>query len=159
MRGIDNRTLVRSPLSSTIHHAFRFPRLMRRSTFRVTGAACAALACLTVSSSVGAQKGARDGEWREYGADLGGTKYSPLSQISADNIQQVQVAWEWPSPDRSIQTSDPLMRSTRNEDTPLYVDGVLYTVTPLGMVAALDPGTGETKWLFDPEVYKEGKPA
>jgi quinoprotein glucose dehydrogenase len=37
------------------------------------------------------------------------------------------------------------------------IGGVLYTVTPLGMVAALDPATGQTRWVYDPEVYKAGK--
>src|ERR1700676_505418 len=109
---------------------------------------------------VGAQRGSlREGEWREYGGDTGGKKYSPLSQITKDNIQDLRVVWRWPSPDRAIQIANPTLRSTRNEDTPLMVNGTVYTVTPLGMVAALDPATGQTRWLYDPEVYKAGKPA
>jgi quinoprotein glucose dehydrogenase len=114
---------------------------------------------IVVAPGLVAQKGAQNGEWREYGGDLGATKYSPLNQINAANIDDVKIAWRWASPDREIQASDPLMRSTRNEDTPLMIDDTLYTVTPLGMAAALDPGTGQTKWLYDPQVYKEGKPA
>ena len=38
------------------------------------------------------------------------------------------------------------------------VNGLLYTVTPLGMVAALDPATGEQQWLFDGKAYLEPKP-
>ena len=110
-------------------------------------------------STASGQQGASGDEWREYGGDHGGTKYSPLSQISAENIHELEVAWRWQSPDREIQMSDPLMKSTRHEDTPLFIDGVLYTVTPLGMVAALDPATGATRWLYDPQVYKNGKPA
>ena len=44
-------------------------------------------------------------------------------------------------------------------DTPLMVGGVLYTVTSLGQVAAIDPGTGQTRWLFDPESWKPAGPA
>ena len=97
------------------------------------------------------------GEWPEYGGDSGGTKYSPLSQINKDNVRELQVAWRWPSADREIQLANRRLRSTRHEDTPLMVNGVLYTVTPLGIVAALDPATGEQLWLYDPESYSSGK--
>ena len=39
------------------------------------------------------------------------------------------------------------------------VDGVLYTTTSLGQVAAIDPKTGETLWSYDPGLYLEGRPA
>ena len=35
---------------------------------------------------------------------------------------------------------------------------MLYTVTGLGLVAALDPATGDTRWVYDPESYKAGIP-
>ena len=38
------------------------------------------------------------------------------------------------------------------------VNGVLYTVTGLGLVAALDPATGHTRWIYDPESYEAGRP-
>ena len=37
-----------------------------------------------------AQSGAKDGEWRTYGGDLGNTRYSPLDQINADELQQAR---------------------------------------------------------------------
>ena len=37
-------------------------------------------------------------------------------------------------------------------------NGVLYTVTSLGQVAALDPGTGAARWVFDPGSWKSGRP-
>jgi quinoprotein glucose dehydrogenase len=117
-----------------------------------------ATSCLVRPFSVGAQRAPQDAEWREYAGDAGGRKYSPLSQITKENIQALQVVWRWPSADREIQMANPALRSTRNEDTPLMIGGVLYTVTPLGMVAALDPATGQTRWVYDPEVYKAGKP-
>ncbi len=43
-------------------------------------------------------------------------------------------------------------------DTPLMVRGVLYTVTSLGQIAAIDPATGQTRWIFDPESWKNGRP-
>ena len=36
-------------------------------------------------------------------------------------------------------------------------NGMLYTVTGLGLVAAVDPATGETRWVYDPESYAGGR--
>jgi quinoprotein glucose dehydrogenase len=44
---------------------------------------------------VSAQSGAKEGEWRTYGADLGHTRYSPLDQINASNFNQLEVAWRF----------------------------------------------------------------
>ena len=43
-------------------------------------------------------------------------------------------------------------------DTPLMVKGVLYTVTSLGQIAALNPATGASLWVFDPANWKSGRP-
>lgn len=122
----------------------------------------ASLACAIVLTCTGAspfaQRGLEKGEWPEHAGDARGWKYSPLDQIHKNNIKDLQVAWRWASADREYQINNPAMRATRSEDTPLVVNGTLYTVTPLGMVAALDPATGVQKWLYDPEVYKAGKP-
>ena len=98
------------------------------------------------------------GEWRNYFGEVNGTKYSPLSQIDKDNVKDLRIAWRWRSADRALQLSNPLWRAGRNEETPLMINGVLYTVTGLGLVAALDPATGDTRWVYDPESYKAGIP-
>ena len=96
------------------------------------------------------------GEWRAYHSDAAGSKYSPLSQISASNIDRLDVAWRIPAPDRGTQESNPAWRTGRYEDTPLMANGVLYTVSGLGMVTALDPATGQERWRNDPATYKSG---
>ena len=97
------------------------------------------------------------GEWRTWGSDAAFTRYSPLDRISADNVGDLRVAWRWQTADSELQRSNPLWRAGRNEDTPLMVNGVLYTVTGLGLVAALDPATGATRWVYDPESYAGGR--
>jgi quinoprotein glucose dehydrogenase len=113
-------------------------------------------------SFVAAQGGAARlaaGEWSDYAGDnTYGLKYSPLSQINKDSLDNLHVAWRWASADREVQKSNLLWRASRYEDTPLMVNGVLYTATPLGMVAAIDPATGQSTWIYDPESYKAGKP-
>ena len=106
-----------------------------------------------------AQTGARPDEWRSYGGDPGHTKYSPLDQITKANVDQLRIAWTWTSVDETLRAENPVIRDGRmfrtyaHEVTPLLVDGVLYTTTNLGQVAAIEPTTGETLWSYDPGLY------
>ncbi len=102
--------------------------------------------------------GRQAGEWTHYGGNAGSQKYSPLDQINKDTLARMAVAWRWSSPDNAIVTANPLMRPGMYGDTPLMVTGVLYTVTSLGQIAAINPGSGETIWVFDPGSWKAGRP-
>ena len=99
------------------------------------------------------------GEWRHYGGDAGARKYSPLAQIAAR--QRCRV-WQWRGSGRRPTTPSwpPIPRRGPGayQDTPLMANGVLYTVTSLGQLAALDPGTGAPLWTFDPGSWKAGRP-
>jgi quinoprotein glucose dehydrogenase len=98
------------------------------------------------------------GEWRAYAGTTHGLKYSPLDQINKDNVQNLSIVWQWPSAELELQKANVTLRSSRNENTPLMANGVLYTVTGLGLIASIDPGTGQTRWVYDPESYKVGRP-
>ena len=106
----------------------------------------------------GAQNGTAIGEWHSYGGDLGSTKYSPLDQINESNFGDLALAWRWRSVDGALDIE--ALRETRPEigirslkATPLMVDGVLYLSTPLHQAAAIDAGTGETLWVYNPKSY------
>ncbi|MGI9175906.1 MAG: PQQ-dependent dehydrogenase, methanol/ethanol family [Rhodothermales bacterium] len=75
--------------------------------------------------------------WSMYGKDYANTRYSPLDQITADNVQDLKVAWIFP-----------MQPIEAYEGTPLMVDGTLYVTTPLGPtnVYALHAKTGQMKW-------------
>ena len=110
-----------------------------------------------------AQYGATSGEWRSYGGDNGGTKYSPLAQIDASNFDDLRIAWRWKSADAMLALEE--LRSERRgvsirglQATPLMVGGVLYLSTAMYQVAAIDAHTGETLWVYDPEVYRGNPP-
>jgi quinoprotein glucose dehydrogenase len=118
-----------------------------------------ALAIALCSSPAWAQYGATDGEWRTYAGDLGGTKYSPLNQIDATNFSSLEIAWRWASADGTLDLDDlrelhPEIGIRNFKTTPLMVDGVVYVSTPLALSAALDAGTGEVRWQYDPEAYR-----
>jgi quinoprotein glucose dehydrogenase len=110
-----------------------------------------------------AQQGARAGDWRFYGGDAGGTKYSPLDEINPDNVKDVEVAWTWTTVDAPLQVEladdDPAAGgATYFQCTPLKVGSRLYVVTCLNQVAAINAATGETIWVFDPKTYDRGRP-
>ena len=105
-----------------------------------------------------AQQGARDGEWPYYAADQGSTKYSSLDQISKDNVKDLDVVWRWKLTDDEV-SSKAWMRPGAFKVTPIMIGGVLYISTPFSRVIAIDAGTGETKWVYDPGSHELGRPA
>ena len=133
-------------------------RIQRAGTYVAVLAVVVAAAGL-LGSPARAQRGTQDGEWPNFAGNREGMKYSPLDQITKENIDELEVAWRWPTADRELQASNPAWRGGRYEDTPLMINGLLYTVTPLGLIAALDPATGETRWVHDPQAYTAGRPA
>jgi quinoprotein glucose dehydrogenase len=119
------------------------------------------LASLIAACVVGVPSAQRPGaatDWRYYGGDAGSTKYSPLDQIHAGNVADLRVAWRWSSPDNEIAKANPQAQPGAYEDTPLMANGVLYTFTGLGVIAAIDPASGKTIWQYDPETWKAGRP-
>ena len=60
-----------------------------------------------------AQQGAAGGEWRSYAGEAGGTKYSPLDQIHAGNVQDLRIAWRWRSVDHELADAIPTCSSIR----------------------------------------------
>ena len=117
----------------------------------------AAALSLSAPAPSWAQPESPHGEWWHYAGGTYGMKYSSLDQITNDNIQDLQVVWRAPSPDLEFQ-SDPILSRVRYQDTPLMVNGTLYSITGLGIIMALDPATGEKRWVYDPESYKIGRP-
>jgi quinoprotein glucose dehydrogenase len=98
---------------------------------------------VVVSTPVAAQQGATDGQWRYYGGGPGGTAYSPLDQIDATNVDDLEIAWTWAALNQGPRPEG------KNSSTPLMVDGVLYvTAGSRRNVVSLDAGTGEMLWMW-----------
>ncbi len=125
---------------------------------RVTRLAAVLLLSGIVLSHPAAQRGTPIGEWRHYAGNGASTKYSPLDRITAANVGRLEVAWQWSSPDNAIAAVNSEVRPGAYQDTPLMVNGVLYTETSLGIFVALDPATGKVLWQYDPESWKGGRP-
>jgi quinoprotein glucose dehydrogenase len=114
-------------------------RLGRYYRWRALVTLCVIVAATTRAV---AQSGARNGEWRTYGGDLGNTRYAPLDQINRDNFNDLEIAWRFktdnlgPRPEYNFQS------------TPLMVNGKLYTTAgSRRAVVSLDAATGEMLWV------------
>jgi quinoprotein glucose dehydrogenase len=112
------------------------------------------VAVVFVTGAAIGQQGMMSGEWSNYSGGKGSTKYSSLDQINLDNFEDLEIAWRWRSPDNDTEKGAP----PGNKVTPLMVNGRMYTATMYGMACAIDPATGKTLWVFDPEVWKGRRP-
>jgi quinoprotein glucose dehydrogenase len=100
------------------------------------------------------QSGARNGEWRTYGGDLGNNRYAPLDQINRDNFSKLEVAWRFKTDNLGPRPEFNL------EGTPLVANGTLYsTAGTRRAVVALDAATGELKWVYSLNEGKRGEAA
>jgi quinoprotein glucose dehydrogenase len=117
-------------------------------------------------------------EWRTYGHDAGGMRFSPLTQLTPANVSQLKVAWTYhmkptgavaPIPERPLpggavgDNPEPAVggrgggggrgRFSANGfrpscDTPLVINGIMYLSTPYSRVVAVDPINGQEIWAF-----------
>ncbi|MCE2541114.1 MAG: pyrroloquinoline quinone-dependent dehydrogenase [Acidobacteria bacterium] len=108
-----------------------------------------------LASAVPLSAGGQQGEWRAYAADKASTKYSPLEQIDAESVHDLRVAWRQSTIPDATRQGNAMDAPGGSQNTPLMADGLLYVSTGLGMVAALDPVTGEVVW-FDAPAAREG---
>jgi quinoprotein glucose dehydrogenase len=68
-------------------------------------------------------------------------RYSPLKQITRENVANLRRAWTYHTGERGTQF----------ESTPIVVGGRMYVSTQTGRVVALEPETGKQIWSFDPK--------
>jgi quinoprotein glucose dehydrogenase len=101
-----------------------------------------------ISSTVHAQQ--PPGNWEVYGRDAGGTRFSPLTQITRKNVARLNPAWTFHTGEAEVNTGRG--RPPALETTPLVVFGKMYVSTPVGRVYALDAATGMVKWRYDANV-------
>lgn len=92
---------------------------------------------------LGAQANA--GEWLTYNRDYKSQRFSPLAQITSDNIKDLRPAW-------AFSTGGKLGGL---EATPLLRDGVLYFTADYARVFAVDARSGTMLWVFEPK-YEAG---
>ncbi len=75
-------------------------------------------------------------DWLMYRRTYDGWGYSPLDQITRDNVHQLTLAWVWSMP------------AGTNQPTPLVHDGVMYLPNPGNVIQALDAASGNLLWEY-----------
>jgi alcohol dehydrogenase (cytochrome c) len=76
--------------------------------------------------------------WLTHSGTVLGQRYSTLSEITRDNVKNLELKWVFQA--RSFE---------KFEATPLVVDGVMYTVQPPNDIVALDAATGRVFWTYN----------
>ncbi len=120
---------------------------MRQSWFRLLALAGACLLCTGAGLNAMTAEdraminaaGDRD-NWRLHGRTYDNQRFSPLTQINKDTLGQLTLV-------HTLHTGV----NNSFEDTPIEVDGVLYTVTATNHVAAWDAASGEQLWAWAPD--------
>ena len=79
-----------------------------------------------------------DTDWPSFGRDPGAQRYSPLTQITPQNVSQLQPAWSFDTGITNLQV------------TPIVIDGLMY-LSGGTSVFALEPETGKEIWRYDPK--------
>src|SRR6185503_20613380 len=100
---------------------------------------------------LGSVRASTDAGWPVYGGDDGGMRYSPASQITPKNVDDLIPIWTFHTGDIG-KRDEKTMRRTKLEGTPILIGDKLLVCSPFNEVIALDPGTGEEKWRFDPKI-------
>ncbi len=91
-----------------------------------------------------ANAGEDHSNWLTYGLSYQEQRYSELTQINKENLEQLGLAW-------TIQ-----LDSTRGiQSTPIVVDGIMYLTGPWSVVHAIDVRKGAILWTHDPQVDRE----
>ena len=75
-------------------------------------------------------------DWLNWRRTLDGWGYSPLDEITTDNVGDLRLAWSWTITEGSQQT------------TPLIHDGIMYLANPGAVIQAIEADTGELVWEY-----------
>ena len=96
-------------------------------------------------------------DWPAYGGSYHAQRYSPLTQITPENVGKLERVW-------SLHTGDlpgdrpGAQDKYASENTPLKVGDTLYICTGKNMVLAVNAATGQNIWKHDPRVSDESIP-
>jgi quinoprotein glucose dehydrogenase len=118
-------------------------------------AGCLAFACSGEEPAAPSGRGVAAG-WPEYGGDAGGRRYTPLADVTPENVGRLRVAWTHRTGDGPTSRGEHAS-TLASEVTPILVEGKLVLCTPYNRVIALDAETGKKRWDFDPRLDLSGR--
>lgn len=124
------------PCSSTCLRGFS----AKKSAFRLFCLLC----CTAPAPLFGA-------DWASYGGE-GGRQFTPLDQINPGNLDHLTEAWVFRTGDLNQDFS---RKAYSFQANPIFWRGMLFISTSANWVIAVDAGSGEEIWRFDPQLPKD----
>jgi len=91
--------------------------------------------CAVAGLLIAAEDGAHN-NWSDYLGGPDSAQFSALKQINKSNVNQLQVAWTYPTGDKNSYSFNPLI-----------VDGAMYVLAKNNALVALDAATGRELWV------------
>ena len=89
--------------------------------------------------------------WQTVNGNATGNKYSSLTQIDTNNIQQLKIAWTYHTGD--VDTA----AHSQIQCNPIIINGTMYGTSPQLKLFAIDAATGKEKWVYLPFEVKPGE--
>ncbi len=114
----------------------------------VPARAAAALLLVAVSAAAEGPAPGAEAQWPAWGRDAGGSRFSPLADITPENVARLAPAWTFHTGEID-EARHAKWKGATFEATPIHVDGTLYLCTGQGRIFALDPETGRERWRVD----------
>jgi quinoprotein glucose dehydrogenase len=96
-------------------------------------------------------------DWPAYGGTYHATRFTPLDQITRDNVATLEKAWEFRTGDLPPE-DEPDSADYAPENTPLKIGDMLYVCSAMGIAIGVDAATGKEEWRHDPEVSHDAIP-
>lgn len=93
----------------------------------------------------------QNADWRVYGGNAAGNRYSTLAQINTENVKDLQPAWIYDTG----ENNDPGEVGSDIQCQPIVVNGIMYGTTPKMKLFAIHAATGKEIWKFDPSAGME----
>ena len=80
-------------------------------------------------------------DWLTYSGNYQSHRFSPLTQITRENVSRLKPAWIYQ-----------VRRTGIVETSPIVAEGVMYITEPPSTVTALDVRTGRPLWTYSPTI-------
>jgi quinoprotein glucose dehydrogenase len=94
-------------------------------------------------------------DWPAYGGSSLGMRYSPLTEITPENVSKLEKVWTFRTGDMPSERSEGRYSP---ENTPLKVGDRLFVCSAKNILISINAVSGKEEWRFDPKVADDAIP-